>query len=284
MRKKSAIIFIPALISVLFMTAELAATEKHGTFIIGGKAWAALWDSAINRLQKKDIQKHSLWQSLFLPVYNSYSIKGPGIGIMGGPLIGYQTPDNKWNFSLAFMWFSYFETSAKNETYLFLPNLVPSADNNKTIKFKFDRREVDFKPSYSIDRYWKVFLGYKFQWSKIKGSSNVEMINHSIAPGAGFYYPLGQYFILGIQAIVLCIIPQQSKHRYSPFELMAKSADKVNLGITGEVTLATIIAEHLVIQIGYRAQIQWVDLIGSTIQMHTFDFFHGITLTVASSF
>lgn len=254
--------------------------KNIGTFIVGAKVWGAFWDPAVSKLSKLEALLTSIVTSSLVPTITSFRLKRIGKGVMGGPALGYQAPDGKWSINVSAMWFSIFDAQASEMSILGLGTPRVWYPVKKNIRYKFERSEVDLVPRYSINQNWKIFLGYKFQWQKTAfGGIKISNMYHSISPGAGFYLPFANYFVFGLQGGVLCVIPNFSKSGQT-----YRSAKNVNLGINGEVSIGVLIARHFIIQVGYRAQVIWVDFIGNYVKIHTSDFFHGITVTLAGSF
>lgn len=302
-------ILVACIISVSAARSE--ATEQYGTFFIGAKAWGAMWNSGFLKASTKAIRYTALEAlAAGLPfgiiAYGSQHIDYPGMGVLGGPVLGYQTPGKKWSFSLSVMWFSYFQQSAYSRMIIVSTQprfFYPPIKLNNDIKS--ERNEVDFAISYSINEYLKIFLGYKFQrmiMETYMPSYNpfklLQLLNivpdkiddllHNVSPGLGVSVPLGQYFAFGAQAGALLVIPNDIKKSYSRSTLASwvswSRQPQLGYGLNGEASFSADIGKCFIVQLGYRIQVYWTNY---SVQFHKYrgvDIFHGIVLSTVFYF
>lgn len=183
------------------------AASEAGTFLVGAKYWYTNWDSGVLDWFQKDISAG------FKAVgVNLQSDVDRGKGWLAGPVLGYQTDDGSWNFSMAIMAFSDFTQDWTGSAGTM--NLATNIDTT--------RRDYDFAVAYSLARhknvfapfeYFRVFVGYKYQtvdydlvltYNTTMGVRtyryNLDAKVHMPTVGIGFTYPIFEKLVFGAQA------------------------------------------------------------------------------------
>jgi hypothetical protein len=117
------IVFIPLII--VFNTTSLRA----GTVLIGVKFWYAFWDSSTAKCFEEAIARKTA-------AYDPEVEAQTGKGYLAGPVLGYQTDNRLWSFSIALMLLNSFSEEIK-----YFHN-IPSR-TEIPCDVELDRREVD---------------------------------------------------------------------------------------------------------------------------------------------
>ncbi len=258
----------------------LPVSVHAGTFYTGVKYWQATWDSAILDWFEKDIAETYRENRLIL-----VSHKDPGDGYLAGPLFGYQTDNRKWSFSFSPMIFSSFTQEWEGS-----PGPV---DLHNTIDLK--RKDFDFAASYTINKYLKGYVGYKYQDMKMDFNLNfvvpnttfsqdfhyeVESQVHIPTAGLAGVYQISDHFVTGLQAGVLYAIPSLTM-KESSLGIDQDVKPWPGLGFNTEATLTYQPFQALLLQGGYRYQVFEMEARapGRTDTTRSYDVTHGWTLS-----
>jgi len=223
-------------LAVTCIICVMPAQGRAGTFIVGAKTWTAMWDSWMG-------------QNMEATAGGEAEL---GIGIMAGPVLGYQTDEGTWSVSAAIMALSYFKQKME----------VPDGGGG-TVNMDADcrRMDFDFAVNYAFLTYFKVFAGYKLQTYKTEytmtglgaGTYTMKMMGHIPTVGLAAVYPLTDSLIAGIQAGFLYAVLDDLK-----LEAPGQPDDSMNmkngLGFNAEIGLNYILMENVMIQGGFRYQ------------------------------
>lgn len=231
--------------------------------MFGMKYWYAYWDSAVLDWFEKDISAG----------FKSYGLDldsdiDPGSGYLAGPLLGYQTQDGTWAISVAPMLFSSFSQDWDGETGMM--ELKTDVDT--------DRKDVDFAVTYSLSRhqdilslfkYSRIFAGYKYQtvsydlaltYNTMMGQRRFDYeLNaqvHMPTLGIGFVYPISDKLALGLQAgagIALIELELEDPDGET-FDI----SPAASIAYNGEFTITYLPINHLIVQLGFRAQLWYL--------------------------
>jgi len=273
-----------ALIAGLFLLMPISA--HAGTFYTGVKWWQASWDSAILDWFEKDIGQSFRENRLQL-----VSHKDPGKGYLAGPILGYQTDDRQWSFSFSPMIVSDFSQDWQGS-----PGIVKLRN---TVNLK--RRDLDLSASYTINKYLKGYLGYKYQDMKMdmnitfvvpmNNNPNpptlsqdfhyvVESTVHIPTAGLAGVYQISDHLATGLQAGVLYAIPTL-KLKESSLGVDQDVNPWPGLGFNTEATLTYQPLQNLLVQGGYRYQVFKMEARapGRTETTKSYDVTHGLTVS-----
>jgi hypothetical protein len=201
MNNKKSIMVMIVLISTLFLWPTAAAA---GTYFLGVKGWFATWDSGILDWLEEDIATTFAENRLEFE-----ADRDPGDCLVG-PLLGYQTDDGKWSYSLAIMVFSDFEQDWGGNAGAMM--LTGDAE--------LERHDIDFAVNYTLSKYFKIYAGYKYQDSELDftltftpplgmqqtDDFKVDFEAHIPTIGLGAVYPLHDTLVIGGQAGLLYAI------------------------------------------------------------------------------
>ena len=255
---KKASVVIGILICVL---AFPLVSSQAGTFMVGGKYWYTSWDSAVLNWFEKDIGAGFKATGVTLQ-----SDVSRGKGYLAGPVLGYQTEDGTWGFSLAAMAFSHFSQDWHGT--------AGTMDLSTTIDTT--RRDFDLAVTYSLARhqdrfsllkYSRIYLGYKYQtvgydlmlqYNTALGVRNLhyklDAQVHMPTIGFGIVYPVFSKLVLGLQGGVgLALINLKMKDPDgNEFDIDPKYSFTFNT----EANLNILPIKNLIIQLGFRYQ-EW---------------------------
>lgn len=262
-----------------------------GTYMSGIKYWHASWDSAVLDWFEKDIGVGFRSNGI-----NLKSNIDPGEGYLTGPVFGYQTDDGTWSISLALMLLSSFSQDWGGQ--------AGSMELNTDVDT--DRRDIDlaasyslagFRKSLSIFKYTKLFVGYKYQqvdydlslsYDTLMGQRqfdyklNAEV--HMGTIGAGLAYPINDKFAIGLQAGVgLALIELEMEE---PDGSVFDVSPSASFAYNGELTATYTPIQNLILQLGYRAQLWYLEARSPTRWEQTVseDWTYGPTFTVVYAF
>src|SRR4030042_5586599 len=262
-----------------------------GTFMVGAKYWYTSWDSAVLDWFEKDI---GVGFKAIGATLNSDV--GRGRGYLAGPVLGYQTEDGTWAFSVAAMAFGHFSQDWHGT--------AGTMELNTTIDTT--RRDFDLAATYSLAKskdlfsffkYCRIFLGHKYQtvgydltlnYDTAMGNRNYDyrlraQVNMPTV-GFGIAYPVFDKLVLGVQGgIGLALIDLTMKNPDgSNFDIDPKYAFSYN----GEANLNFLPIKNLIVQLGFRYQ-EWYLKARSPQRWETTeskDVTYGPTLTVVFVF
>jgi hypothetical protein len=240
-----------------------SARGESGTWMVGVKAWGAVWHSYF-------AEWYYGWQ---LGNTSTADVTlEPGYGVLGGPLVGYQSADGLWAVSGAFMFSSFSQEITYRDT---------GSGLTGTVSIDLDRIDVDIAVSRAIGSWFKVFAGYKNQQYAMKVNqpplNEVDWwaLTHMPTVGVGVSIPLGETLSLGLQAGIIYVITEAEMNGA---EVNLNDA----LGYSAEGTLSWMAGERFIVQAGYRFQafeIEGEPSPGQPMPLpFELDFFHGITL------
>lgn len=273
-----------ALVAVLSLLLPVSA--QAGTFFTGVKYWQATWDSAILDWFEKDIAETYRENRLVLVAH-----KDPGDGYLAGPLFGYQTNDRQWSFSFSPMVFSSF-----SQDWYGSPGFVKLSNT-----IDLERKDFDLAASYTINKYLKGYLGYKYQDMKMDFNLafsvpdpndpaiilftqnfkyEVESTVHIPTIGLAGVYQLSDHFVTGLQAGVLYAIPTLTMKEAS-LGVDQDIRPWPGLGFNTELTLTYQPIQSLLLQGGYRYQVFEMEARGPgrTEVVKSYDVTHGWTMS-----
>ncbi len=226
-----------------FILFSVISNTQAGTIMVGAKGWYTEWESAFDKAIADAVIHYCYIED---PAGNYSSTVKPGKGFLAGPLIGYQTDDNLWSFSAAFMFINLFKSDTDWDF---------NGYELKT-KTKMRRNDYDMSVSYMLLDFMKVFAGFKY----VKSTYDVDIKN----PAEDFYKAemtckiptagialggsLTDSIVLGIQLGIMYIIPD---YKYEGEKLKADNS----IGYTVEPNLSFLISENFMLQTGVRYQI-----------------------------
>lgn len=223
-----------------------------GTYISGVKYWHANWDSAILDWFEEDIAIS--FQENRIPLKTD---SDPGNGYLYGPLIGYQTDNEKLTFSFAPMIFSSFDQDWEGS----------AGTMDLDGKVNLERKDYDFVVGYNISRYFKGYLGYKYQememdfelsymtltTGRTTFNYNIESTVHIPSVGLGGFFPLHEKLVAGLQLGLLYAIPDLKITEDSSGAENIKPWPKPGFNVEGSLTYQ--LSGNIVLQAGYRYQV-----------------------------
>lgn len=262
-----------------------------GTFMLGAKYWYASWDSAVLDWFEKDIGVGFKSNGITLK-----SEIDPGKGYLAGPVLGYQSDNGNWSVSLAAMLLSDFAQDWDGQA----GTMALHSDVDTT------RKDIDLAGSYSLAglqdssslfKYMKLFVGYKYQMVDYDLSLNYDTLMgqrgfdyelearvHMGTIGAGLAYPFNDKFALGLQAGVgLALIELDMKNPDgSTFDISPSASFTYN----GEVSATYTPIQNLILQLGFRAQLWYLEARSPIRWEETTseDWTYGPTLTIVYAF
>jgi len=242
---KKIIVHVLSILLILFVI-SVKSDAQAGTVMIGAKAWYLEWDSAFDKAIAdalvKELNNTNPSQKW------SANVK-PGTGFLAGPLLGYQTDDNKWSFSSAFMFVNSFQTKSEwSES-----NVYHSVVGTKTT---MDRKDIDLSVSYLLLDFMKVFAGFKYVTANYDvnfesdGSDfyNAKMTSKIPTAGIAVATSISENLVIGLQVGVMYIIPS--------YKMDGETVKADNsYGFTVEPNISYTITENFMIQLGIRYQI-----------------------------
>ncbi len=277
---KRIILFIILVVGVLYF---LPLNAVAGTYLLGVKYWHADWDSAILDWFEEDISRS--FEENRLPLTAD---SGPGKGYLYGPLIGYQTDNEKWTFSFAPMIFSSFDQNWTGS--------AGSMDLDGTVNL--ERKDYDFMIGYNLSKYFKAYLGYKYQememdfelsyFSMTTGKTtfnyHIESKVHMPSAGLGGFYPLHEKLVAGLQMGLLYAIPELKIKENSSGTENIKPWPNPGFNVEASFTYQPSI--NFVVQAGYRYQVFELEARGPGREDTTesYDITQGWTLTAVYVF
>ncbi len=247
------------LVVCLFLT--LSTTSNAGTIMLGAKVWQSWWDSAVgdHTAEAADASLEELFaEGGYLADFRSDPKQGDGI--LGGPMLSYQTDDGLWSMSLAWMGFGSFSQDTD------LIATVDGIDYAAEYNLDLDRSEIDFAISRKVSERFKVFFGYKHQnleyeydVSDAGGSIPVykaEATMSMSSVGVAYVHPLFDQLYIGVQGGLLLVTgtmgyeemlwPGEGYGGYTNFD--------TTVGYNGELSLTYMITKKIMLQGGYRLQ------------------------------
>lgn len=247
MKKKILILSVVFAWSVVFCP----IISEANSWMLGVKGWYASWDSAVLDWFEQDLAAGFRESGI-----NLQADSDPGEGYLVGPVVSYQTKGGKWSFSVAFMGLSNFSQDWDGS--------APGMNIGSSLDL--DRIDLDFAANYTLHKYVKAFVGFKFQQTKMDFTlrydtlMNQRVFNYKLqadaympTAGVGLAYPIHEKLALGLQLGVLYtdIDLEISDEEGDTFDIWPQST----WGFNGEVTLNYQPMNHLILQLGYRYQI-----------------------------
>ncbi len=249
---------------LVFLLAFSLVKVEAGTFMVGVKYWyETTWDSPM-------VDIFDQYSTDYLEGFGFYQIESDtqvGTGFLAGPVLGYQTSDNKWSISFAPMLFSNFSQKIVSTNLYDLDLcgdgvLIPVQGNTATT-VDVTRLDYDFAVSYSLldykDRfsfleYCKVFFGLKYQnitydFEYTYGVSILEETEfyqwdwevYMPTVGVGFVYPFSEDIAATIQGGIGMAF-------FSGIDV----DDSLAYNVEANVNIVPI--DKMIIQFGYRYQ------------------------------
>ncbi len=253
------------ILSVLFV--YYAGAVYAGTLMVGAKGWYTYHDSFMSDHLTDRTEQAILTSSPALSVSSSSE---SGNGTLLGGILGYQTDNQAWAFSFAFMVFSKFSNSVEtNGTGGGLPVVDVSYDIDE------ERRDYDFAITYSLTDYMKVFAGGKYMSLKYSIDQFVDF-NQAASPplpplpadygeeivieatyilptlGIGFSYPLNPHFIVGLQVGLLYVTGDYST-KYESGDSESGDFDP-SYGYNVEAGITLVFGQKVLLQSSLRRQ------------------------------
>lgn len=276
---------------LVFLLFILPSITWAGTYMLGVKSWYANWDSAVLDWFEKDISAGFLSSGVTLS-----SKIDAGEGYLAGPVFGYQTNDGTWSVSLAMMLLSDFSQDWDGQA----GSMVLHTDVDTK------RKDIDLALSHSLARhgdklsllkYTKLFVGYKYQtidydlglsYDTMGGQRRfnykLDAEVHMGTIGAGLAYPVNDKFAVGFQAGVgLALIDLEIEQPDGlGFDISPSASFTYNM----EVTATYSPKQNLVLQLGYRAQLWYLEARSPTRwdQTTSEDWTYGPTFTLVYAF
>lgn len=262
-----------------------------GTYMLGVKYWQTNWDSAILDWFEKDIGAGFKTNGVTLN-----STIDAGEGYLAGPVLAYQSDDGTWSVSLALMMMSDFSQDWDGQTSTM--ELHTDVDTERSdIDLALTYSLAKFQDSLSIFKYTKLYVGYKYQmvnydltlaYNTMMGQQEydykLKAEVHMGTIGAGLAYPISDKFAVGLQAGVgLALIElDMEEPDGSGFDISPSASFTYN----GEVTATYSPVQNLILQLGYRAQLWYLEARSPTRwdQTTSQDWTYGPTFTVVYAF
>lgn len=238
---------------------SVATAARAGTWMLGLKGWYTAWDSSVIGWYEKNTE--ALFATNGVPIDVK---KETGTGYLAGPVLGFQTDDGQWSFSLAAMVFSQFNQSV-------------DIDGGDMEVFETDvqleRQDFDVVATYSLFeygdsfflfKYQNLFFGCKYQLADMDLDitfdtlGSVKVAPHEIKQavlmptiGTGFSFPLWRKTAAGLQLGLLYVIPDvEFKNDDGTHNIWTEPS----FGFNGEITFSYLPFNSLVLQLGYRYQ------------------------------
>ena len=250
------------LLSLVLACAFSPVTSNAGTFMVGTKYWHADWDSAILDWFEKDIGGG--FKTLGVELQSDIDT---GSGYLAGPIFSYQTDDGNLAVSLAPMLFSSFSQDWTGKAGAM--DLVTKVDTERTdIDFAIIYSLAEHQDKFSLFKYLKIFLGYKYQTIiydlKLSYTTmaprdfyyKLDAEIHMPTIGLGLVYPAFDKLAIGFQTgLGLALIDLEMKDPDgSTFDISPKTSISYN----NEITVTYKPIDNLIIQWGYRYQIWYL--------------------------
>ncbi|UCD32070.1 MAG: hypothetical protein JSV38_15135 [Desulfobacterales bacterium] len=222
-----------------------------GSWMAGVKGWYASWDSAVLDWFEKDLAAGFRENGIDLQADSD-----PGDGYLIGPLVSYQTEGGKWSFSAALMGISDFSQDWDGSA----PGM------NVDASLDLERLDFDFAANYTLHKYVKVFVGFKYQKTEMDFTLRYDTLMtrrvfdykldadaYMPTAGVGLAYPIHEKFALGLQLGILYadIDLKITDEEGETFDIWPRST----FGFNGEVTINYQAMDNLIVQLGYRYQI-----------------------------
>ena len=238
-------------------------TSKAGTFMVGAKYWHANWDSAILDWFEKDIGGG--FKALGVELQSDIDT---GTGYLAGPIFSYQTDDGSLAISIAPMLFSSFSQDWTGKAGTM--DLVTNVDTErKDIDFAIIYSLTEHKDKFSLFKYSKIFLGYKYQtinydlnlsYNTLMGPQTydyeLDAKIHMPTLGLGLVYPAYDKLAIGLQAGVgLALIDLKMK---DPDGNTFDISPSTSISYNTEITATYKPIDNLIIQLGYRYQVWYL--------------------------
>lgn len=250
------------ILSVLFV--YYAGAVYAGTLMVGAKGWYTYHDSFMN----DRVSERTEDEIISGGAESASSSTEAGNGILLGGVVGYQTDDQNWSVSFAFMVFSKFsnsiDTTGKHSGF-------PVVD--VTYDIDEERRDYDFAVTYSLSDYMKVFGGLKYMYLKYSLDQFVDY-NQAVFPppvpvdygqeivvestyylptaGIGFSYPLNPNFIVGLQIGLLYVTGDYSTVYESEDDETGEFDPALGYNLESGITI--VIGQSVLVQAGLRMQ------------------------------
>lgn len=237
-------------IVLVFLLVSIPLPSEAGTFMFGVKGWYTIWESSTLDWFDKNIKADFANVGIDL----STNIDD-GSGYLAGPLIGYQSNDGKWSVSFAPMIVSSFSQDWD----------VKAAGMDMKTDVDLKRTDIDIAVSYAVNKYVRVFWGYKYQdmeidltlsydtmMGDIKAKYKLDTTVHIPTIGTGFVYPVSDKLALSTQLGVLYTIPTLEAKDWD-----GKRHDiwtEGTVGFNGEFAVNYQPTGNLIFQLGYRYQ------------------------------
>jgi hypothetical protein len=258
-------------------------TAVTGTYFLGVKGWYATWDSGILDWLEEDIATTFAENRLVFE-----ADRDPGDGYLIGPLLGYQTDDGKWSYSLAIMVFSDFDQDwGGNAGVMMLSGIA-----------ELDRHDIDFAVNYTLSQNFKIYAGIKYQDSDLDfaltytppsgmqqtDDFTVDFYAYIPTVGLGAVYPLNDKVVIGGQAGLLYAIMDM--------KITNPGGDSDNiwphpgLGFNTEANITCMPWQNLLFQLGYRYQVFTIKARGPGREdrVTSYDITHGPTFSFVLTF
>ena len=280
MNYKTSVMIMMVLVSALLLWPITAAA---GTYFLGVKGWFATWDSGILDWLEEDIATTFTQNRLVFD-----ADRDPGDGYLVGPLLGYQTDDGKWSFSLALMVFSDFEQDWGGNAGAMM--LTGDAE--------LERHDIDFVVNYTLSKYLKIYAGYKYQDSELDftltftpplgmqqtDKFKVDFEAHIPTIGLGAVYPLNDRLVIGGQAgLLYAIMDMKIKN---PGGDTDNIWPQPGLGFNTEANITYMPWQGFLIQLGYRYQVFTIEARGPGREniVKSYDITYGPTCSLVLTF
>ncbi len=165
------LLFIMAALAIM---AGLSAREplQAGTLSAGGQSWYVWWDSGMAKMTAASVEAQLKREmnsatGVNFTNYGGLEVGDPeSRGFIYGPLLGYQTDDKKWDFTLAMMWWGTYSTKVPSSvTITGTFPIIGSATQKLGINtdLTVEHKDIDFRAAYKLTDLFLVFGGYKYQ-------------------------------------------------------------------------------------------------------------------------
>lgn len=269
---------LTSLLLICCIQAFLIESASAG-LMLGVKGWYADWDSATSKAIADSMVS-------YLKAYDStWDINAtakPGNGYLVGPMLGYQTEDKVWSFSMALMMLNKF--NQKTDVTVTISGTPVKMDVTNVL----DRKDYDFSASYLLSNSFKVVAGFKYMTAnynidyQIQGYAkkdymDIKTESYIPALGIAFAAPLSEKLAFSIQAGVLYIMPK-----------FTETGTKINvdnsLGVNVEPSLSLLVSENFLLQAGIRYQIYEVKFNEVDMNFTKVDQFIGFTFSAVFLF
>jgi len=245
------------LIAACFLVLAVPHYASAGTVIAGAKVWIAGWNS---------------WMGKFVEDMAPGSSADTGTGFMAGPVLGYQTDDGVWSISSALMVFSSFTQDM---------TLVDGPDTYN-VEADLKRMDLDFALNYTVNPYFKLFAGYKYQSYKAEITvagmdyETLELTGNMLTVGIGAVYPLSEKTIAGLQLGLIYAILGDLEEKDMFGDTYSTPLNN-SIGYNAEISLNYLVSEKVILQAGLRFQTITVEFEEDSSFSYD-DYFYGLTL------